>query len=81
MVTIEQAIEVAKKVMDDYPVVEVLDVGEAYAVGYDLGEIPEPGVPAHILVDKQTREIEFLTVPPIENLELIDSALVVWKVD
>lgn len=78
MLDYKQAIEAAKKVTDEYPVEEVLDFGDCYAVGFDLGEIPPPGLSSHVLVDKETGETEFLTVPPIENLERLETAPELW---
>lgn len=78
MLSHKQAIEAAKKLRDEYPATEVLDFGDTYAVGCDLGEEPIPGVPAYILVDKTTGKTEYLTIPPLENLDRLDSAPVVW---
>lgn len=78
MLDYKQAIEIAKRLRNEHPINEVLDFGKCYAVGCNLGEMPEPGLPAYILVDKETGQAEYLTIPPIENLKRLESASVVW---
>ena len=78
MLDCKQAVEAAKKLRNEYPIDEVRDFGEYYAVGCNLGETPAPGVPAYILVNKETGKAEYLTIPPIENLERLESAPILW---
>ena len=80
MISIQQAIEIAKKVQTEYQAIEVIDLKDKWCVSFDSGDIPIPGIPL-IIVDKKSGEPDILTVPPIENLELIESSTVVWNRD
>lgn len=78
MISIQNAITIAEKELTEYPVNEVLDLANNWGVCFDSGNPPIPGVPV-ITVHKQTGNIGFLTVPPIENLDIIETADVVWN--
>lgn len=76
-----KAIEIAAEEMRDYSPTEVFDFGEQYAVAFDLGEVPAPGIPSIVLVDKKTGKTDFLTIPPFENAQKLENATVLYTVN
>lgn len=78
MISIEKAIRIAKKEISEYPVDAVVDLHDKWGVFFDSGDVPAPDIPV-ITVDKQSGKTGFLTIPPIENLDVLESAKVVWK--
>lgn len=58
------------------PIAKILDIGDRWAFKFDSGEPPVPGIPT-ITVNKETGAAEWLTIPPIENLDLLNAGKVV----
>lgn len=80
MLMYQEAIEIAKEMMAAYPPQEVLNFGEYFAVTFDLGDTPPPG-PGVVLVHKENGQARYLAIPPIENLERLEKAPLVWMAD
>lgn len=78
MIPIEKAIEIAKKEISEYPVDTVVDLIEKWGVSFDGGDVPAPDIPI-VTVDKKSGKTGILTIPPIENLDVLESAKVVWS--
>nr|DAW60564.1 MAG TPA: immunity protein [Caudoviricetes sp.] len=78
MITIAEAKKLAAGSYNEYPIREILDIGDRWAFRYDSGVPPVPGVPT-VTVDKETGEVEWLTVPPLENLALLNAGKVVTE--
>lgn len=76
-----KAIEIAAKEMSGYSPTEVFDFGEQYAVAFDLGDVPIPGTPGTVLVNKRTGKTDFLTIPPFENVQKLENATVLYTVN
>ncbi len=78
MISIEEAIEIAKKRVTEYPVNEVMDLQDRWGIAFDAGKVPPPG--SHTFtVDKISGKIALLPIPPIENLRILSAAKVVWS--
>lgn len=80
MIDLQRAIEIASKEIPNYPVSRVLDMVDCFAVEFNTGDFPVPGVPM-VLVNKSTQAVAFLTIPPVENLDKVEQAKVVWEAD
>lgn len=78
MISIQDAIKIAKEDQSDYPVVEVIDLKSKWGVSFDSGDIPIPDLPV-VTVDKDSGRTDVITIPPIENLDVLESAPVVWR--
>lgn len=78
MISIEKAIEIAQKEVTEYPVYEIMDLQDRWGVSFDSGDVPEPGIPV-VTVDKSSGKTDFLTIPPIEHLHIINTAKIVWS--
>lgn len=74
MIKFSKILEIARSEFPDFIVAECTDIGDRYAFGYDVkppGLLP-PGTPT-VCVDKESGEISYLTIPPIENLEVLEN--------
>lgn len=71
MMNIEVAIDKAKAELPDFNIISCVDLGDKYAFSFGINEndIP-PGLPV-ICVAKENGEISHLTIPPIENIEVL----------
>lgn len=78
MISIEKAMKIAKKEIAEYPVDTVMDLGDRWGVSFNSGDIPVPDIPV-VTIDKNNGGIEYLTIPPIENLDVLEAAKVVWR--
>lgn len=78
MITIAEAKKLAIKSYGGgkLPIAGILDIGDRWAFELDSGDPPMPGVPT-ITVNKETGEVKELTIPPLENLYLLNSGKVV----
>lgn len=68
-----EAKKIAEKQMPTMRIESCFDIGDRYVFSFtdENGDTP-PGTP-FICVDKQSREISELTVPPIQNLDIIEA--------
>lgn len=78
MITVAQAIELAVEQQPKFPVSKIIDFGDRWGACYDSGNPPAPGTPI-VTITKEAGETGILTIPPLENLPLINSAPVVWN--
>ena len=78
MITLEKAKNIAQKYMYGYPIAEIIDIGECWVFCFNTGIHPVPGIPA-VTVNKKDGVVGVVTVPPLENLDLLDSGEVIWK--
>lgn len=69
MITAKEAYLKAKNEFPDFPLVECVDIGDRYAFYFSPGE-DAVGVP-YVTVEKDDGNVGFLTIPPLENLDLI----------
>ena len=69
---------VAADTYSEYPIAEILDIGDRWAFSFDSGDPPLPGIPT-VTVNKETGEVGWLTIPPLENLELLNAGKVVTE--
>ena len=74
MMSLKEIYEIAKKEYENGKLIECKDLGNKYAFMFgpeDLDEnemiVDEP----YITVDKENGTIDYLTVPPIQNLEIL----------
>lgn len=71
--------------LEGLPIGGVLDIGDRWAVVFDLSsilsqyEVTPPGFCDTIGVDKETGKTGYITIPPIENIELLDTGKVVYE--
>lgn len=70
MVTLKEAYSTAQKEFPGYKLVECVDIGKAYAFYFSPGKEAVPGIP-YIAVSKASGSVDYLTIPPVENLALI----------
>ena len=54
----------------EYPIGSIIDIGVSWAFGFDTGKPAIPGIP-FVCVDKRNGQVSYLTIPPLENLEII----------
>ena len=73
MITIEKACELAKKEIKNLNIIGCVDIGDKYAFsfGFDKDNIP-PGTPM-IGVAKENGKISHITIPPIENIDILNN--------
>lgn len=74
MMNLKEIYEIAKKEYENGKLIECKDLGNKYAFMFgpkDLSDdemlLDEP----YITIDKENGTIDYLTVPPIENLEIL----------
>lgn len=79
MVSLERAKELAIKEFSEYPIREIIDLGNRWAFCYDSGEPPVPGVCA-VTVKKGDGKIGYLPVPPFENLDILSNGIVIQSI-
>lgn len=72
MITVKEAYNKAQAVFPKYTLVECLDIGNAFAFYFSPSKEPIPGIP-YITVNKESGQVENLTIPPIKNLYLIQN--------
>lgn len=72
MISNERAINIAKEQFPDFPIYDITDIGEELAFSYDTGEPPIPGIP-FVCVNKNTGDVRYLTIPPIDNIRIIEN--------
>lgn len=77
MIALEAAKDIALKQFPGYSVCEIRDMGNEWAFGYDT---IVPGIP-YVCVSKSNGDIGYLTVPPIENLEILEKGKVIYSID
>ena len=70
MIALKDAYDKAKVVFPDYSLVECIDIGKAFVFYFSDDIEATPGIP-YIIVDKNTGNIDYLTIPPIKNLKMI----------
>lgn len=78
MISLSEAKQIAVKECNEYPVAEIVDIGNRWAFCFDTGDPPIPDVPP-VTVDKETGAVGWLTVPPLENLTILDEGKVVTE--
>lgn len=71
MIELKKAYEKAHKEFPDYKLIECVDIGDAYAFYFSPGD-SIPGVP-YVAVNKETEAVSYLTIPPFENLKIIQN--------
>lgn len=72
MITYEEAYKKAKKENEDLKIISCVDIGEKYvfSFGIDKDNIP-PGIPM-VSVSKGNAKVEYFTIPPLENIDLLE---------
>ena len=80
MMTVAQAKKLAADTYSEYPIAEILDIGDRWALSFDSGDPPLPGIPT-VTVNKETGEVGWLPIPPLENLEILEKGKVISSID
>ena len=80
MIDLDKAREIAQKEFSEYPVAEIIDIGNRWAFGFDSGDPPVPGIP-YICVSKEKGDVEAMTIPPFENLDILEKGTVIYSKD
>ena len=80
MMTVAQAKKLAADTYSEYPIAEILDIGDRWASSFDSGDPPLPGIPT-VTVNKETGEVGWLTIPPLENLETLEKGKAIYSID
>ena len=78
MINLQSAMRIAENEMPDLEIKECTDIGNQFAFGFGLkksDEIP-PGTPI-ICVDKETGKVSEMTIPPLENLDLLSAGTII----
>lgn len=80
-ITIEEAYALGKTELStkgDYKIVEMIDIGDSYAICYEPADGSDP-IPGDypLTVKKVDGKIGSLTIPPFENLERLEKGKVV----
>ena len=80
MITLDEAKKIAQEQFPDYPICSIRDIGEKWIFNYDAGfdSIPIPGIP-FICVDKENGEVDDLPIPPVENLDIVNSGVLIYR--
>jgi len=78
MISVKEAKQIAVKEYSEYPVAEILDIGNRWVFCFDTGDPPIPGT-GMVTVDKETGEVGWLTIPPLENIALLEAGKVVTE--
>lgn len=78
MISLSEAKVIASKSYSEYPVATILDIGDRWAFRHNSGNPPAPGVPI-VTVDKETGAVDWLTIPPLENIALLNAGKVVTE--
>lgn len=76
MISLEKAKEICKNEYSEFPIAEIVDVGGMWAFCFDSGEPPVPGIPI-VTVCKEDGKIGYMTIPPLENIEILENGKVV----
>ena len=71
MISLERAKGLTAKEFSEYPIKEMIDLGNRWAFCYDSGETPVPGV-CTVTVKKC-----YLPIPPLENLDVLNNGTVI----
>ena len=73
MITVKDAKNIAKAEMPELEIIACVDIDNKYAFsfGVDKDNIP-PGTPI-ICVDKTDGKVSHLTIPPIENIAVLEN--------
>lgn len=76
MLGLQEAMKIAQKEYPHYSIGEIVDIGGSWAFGFDSGEPTIPGIP-YITVNKSSGRIGRLSIPPIENLDILDNGTII----
>lgn len=77
MITIDTAKIIAQNEFPDFPIYSIIDVGDEWAFDYDT---PIPGIP-FICVSKSNGSVRRLSVPPLENLDIIENGELIYSAE
>ncbi len=76
MISLEKAKAICKNEYSEFPIAEIIDIGGSWAFCFDSGDPPVPGIPI-MTIRKENGEVEYMTIPPLENIEILDNGKVV----
>ena len=76
MISLERAKEIAIQNFSEYQIGEIIDIGNRWAFCYDSGEPPVPGS-FIVTVKKEDGKADWMTVPPFENLDILNNGTVI----
>lgn len=66
---VKDLLKIAQAEFPDWGLKECVDIGDRLAFYFEPSE-PTPGIP-YVAVNKNSGRVEYLTVPPLQNLALI----------
>lgn len=75
-ITVEEVYAIGKTELmakGDYKIVEIIDIGDSYAICYEPSDEGDP-IPGDypLTVKKENGEIGYLPIPPVENIERLE---------
>ena len=74
MFDIRKAKNIAQREFPDYPIAEITDIGDRWVFDYDTGNPPIPDAPL-VTISKDDGELGYMTIPPLENLEILEKGI------
>lgn len=77
MITLDVAKTIAKKEFPDFDIFSIKDIGDRWAFDFDASV---PGVPI-VCVDKLDGAVSWLTIPPLENLDIVDRGKLIYSAE
>ncbi len=78
MISLKTGKEIVAKEFSEFPIGEIIDIGGMWAFCFDSGEPPVPGA-LIVTVSKENGKIDYLPIPPIENLDIIENGKVIYS--
>lgn len=77
MVTLENAKNIARNQYPNYPIFSITDIGDKWVFNYDT---PVPDIP-FVCINKVSGAVSLLTVPPLENLDIIENGKLIFSAE
>ena len=74
MINLKEAYNKAQAEFSKYTLKDCVDIGNAFAFYFSRSNESIPGIP-YIVVNKETGKVEYLSVPPLKNLYLIQNGV------
>lgn len=83
MISLDKANKIVEKEtkkyhLDKYPINTIKDLGDRWVFNFYKGEYPPPGGYNNMTVDKETGKVDFVFIPPIENLSVLKKGKIIY---
>ena len=79
MVSWQEGKEIAAKELE-YPILEIWDLGDKWVYVFDAGRPAAPGMPL-VSISKDEGKVGYITIPPLENIGILDEGKLIYKGD